>query len=84
MKTNDDLSHDLKIHPGETLSEALQDRHMSQKELSELTGMTEKLIDDVVNGKSNISPDFAERLEDAFGVDRSFWINLQTNYDREQ
>ena len=31
----------------------------------------------------NISPDFAKKLEYALGIDAIFWINLQTNYDKE-
>jgi len=30
-----------------------------------------------------ISVSFAKRLEYALGVDSSFWINLQANYDKE-
>lgn len=77
------LSLDLIIHPGETLMEILEDREMSQKELAIRTGMTEKHISTVVKGQKNISVAFAKKLEYALGVDASFWINLQANYDRE-
>lgn len=77
------LSPDLIIHPGETLAEILEDRDMSQKELAVRTGMTEKHISTVVKGQKNISVAFAKKLEYALGVDTSFWINLQANYDRE-
>lgn len=77
------LSPDLIIHPGETLIEILEDREMSQKELAVRTGMTEKHISTVVKGQKNISVAFAKKLEYALGIDASFWINLQSNYDRE-
>lgn len=77
------LSPDLIIHPGETLTEILEDREMSQKELAVRTGMTEKHISTVVKGQKNISVAFAKKLEYALGIDASFWINLQSNYDRE-
>ncbi len=77
------LSPDLIIHPGETLVEILEDRDMSQKELAIRTGMTEKHISTVVKGQKNISVAFAKKLEYALGIDASFWINLQANYDRE-
>lgn len=77
------LSPDLIIHPGETLTEILEDRDMSQKELAIRTGMTEKHISTVVKGQKNISVAFAKKLEYALGIDASFWINLQANYDRE-
>lgn len=77
------LFPDLIIHPGETLTEILEDRDMSQKELAIRTGMTEKHISTVVKGQKNISVAFAKKLEYALGIDASFWINLQANYDRE-
>lgn len=77
------LSPDLIIHPGETLSEILEDRGMSQKELAIRTGVTEKHVSTVVKRQKNISVAFAKKLEYALGIDASFWINLQANYDRE-
>lgn len=77
------LSRDLIIHPGETLSEVLEERQMSQKELSLRTGMSEKHISNIVSGKSNISTSFANKLEYALDIDSSFWINLQSTYDNE-
>lgn len=77
------LFPDLIIHPGETLTEILEDRDMSQKELAIRTGMTEKHISTIVKGQKNISVAFAKKLEYALGIDASFWINLQANYDRE-
>lgn len=77
------LSPDFIIHPGETLIEVLEDREMSQKELAVRTGVTEKHISTVVKGQKNISVAFAKKLEYALGIDAGFWINLQSNYDRE-
>lgn len=77
------LSRDLIIHPGETLDEILQDRSMSQKELAVRTGVTEKHISTVLHGQKNISPAFARKLEFALGIEAAFWMNLQSNYDRE-
>ena len=77
------LSRDLIIHPGETLAEVIEDREMSQRELAIRTGMTEKHISTVIRGQKNISPAFARKLEYALGIEASFWMNLQFNYDRE-
>lgn len=77
------LSRDLIIHPGETLDEIIKDREMSQKELAIRTGVTEKHINTVIKACKPISVAFAKKLEYALGIDSSFWINLQSNYDRE-
>jgi len=77
------LSRDFIIHPGETLAEVLEDREMSQKELAIRTGMTEKHVSTIVNGMKPISVAFAKKLEYALGIEATFWINLQSNYDIE-
>ena len=77
------LSRELIIHPGETLAEAIEDREMSQHELAVRTGMTDKHISTVIIGQKNISPSFAKKLEYALGINASFWMNLQNNYDQE-
>ncbi len=76
-------SPDLLIHPGETISEILEDRGISQKELAIRTGFTEKHISTVINGKKSISAKLALSLENALDIPSSFWKNLQINYDLE-
>jgi HTH-type transcriptional regulator/antitoxin HigA len=77
------LSRDFIIHPGETLKEVLENRELSQRELALRTGVTETHISWLVNGKKGISISFAKKLEYVLNVDASFWINLQSNYDKE-
>ena len=77
------LSREYIIHPGETLQEILEDREMSQRELAIRTGVTEKHISTVIHGQKAISSAFAKKLEYALGIEASFWMNLQTNYDQE-
>ena len=77
------LSCDLIIHPGETLAEALEERNMTQSELAIRTGMSELFIEQVIKGQQDITPEFALKLEEAFGIESLFWMNLQKNYDRE-
>lgn len=77
------LSRDLIIHPGETLSEVLEDREMTQRELAIRTGVTEKHISTVLSGQKNISASFAKKLEYALGIEAEFWMNLQANYECE-
>lgn len=77
------LSRDLIIHPGETLKEMLDDRDMSQRELAIRTGVKEPHISNIVRGKKPLSVSFAKKLGYALGVDANFWINLQSNYDKE-
>jgi len=77
------LSREFIIHPGETLKEILEDRNMSQRELSIRTGVKEAHISKLVNCLKPISVSFAKKLEYALGIDASFWVNLQANYEKE-
>ena len=77
------LSREMIIHPGDTLKEILEERDMSQKELSLRTGFSGKHISTVLNGENNISVSFAKKLEYALNIDAEFWMNLQNQYDKE-
>ena len=77
------ISLDLIIHPGETIADVLEERGLTQVELAARTGVTPAYISNVISGKKNISANFAMSLEYALGVPKSFWLNLQANYDAE-
>ena len=80
---NRNISYDFIIHPSETLTEVLADRDMSKEELSGRTGVPLEYVTDVIEGRAGISELFAERLEEVLGIQMSFWLNLQANYERE-
>ena len=82
-KNMNGLSREFIIHPGETLKEILEDRQMSQKELAIRTDVTEPHVSSIVNCQKAISVSYAKKLEYALGIDASFWVNLQANYDKE-
>lgn len=77
------ISRDLIIHPGETIGDILEDRGITQAELATRTGVTPAYISNVISGKKDISTKFAMSLQYALGVPKSFWLNLQANYDAE-
>lgn len=77
------ISRDLIIHPGETIADVLEERGITQAELAARTGVTPAYVSNVIAGKKDISAKFAFALEYALGVPKSFWLNLQANYDAE-
>ncbi len=77
------ISRDLIIHPGETINDILIERGITQAELAARTGVSPAYVCNVIAGKKDISVKFAFALEYALGVSKSFWINLQANYDAE-
>lgn len=77
------ISRDLIIHPGETIADVLEERGITQAELAVRTGVSTAYVSNVIAGKKDISAKFAFGLEYALGVPKSFWLNLQANYDAE-
>lgn len=77
------LSRELIIHPGETIADVLDERNISQVELAARTGVSPAYVSNVLAGKKDISAKFAMALEYALDVPKSFWLNLQANYDAE-
>lgn len=70
--------------PGETLLEALEERGMSQAELARRTGRPKKTINEIIKGKTAITPETALQLERALGIPARFWNNRQQQYDEHQ
>ena len=68
-------------HPGETLTEKLEEMEMGPKEFALRTDKPEKTIIAVMNGKSSITPDMAVRFEGVTKIPAHFWMNHQRSYD---
>ncbi len=72
------------IHPGVTLREDfIKPDRLSANSLSKALGVPQNRIGDIVHGRRGITADTALRLERAFGVSASFWLNLQSHYELE-
>ncbi len=68
-------------HPGELIKDELKERGLTQKQLSEMTGIKASVISETINGKRSISMNVAVALEKALGIPAEMWMNLQTQYD---
>jgi addiction module HigA family antidote len=62
---------------GETLQEILDNRGLSARDLALQVDIEEQHINDIIAGRRSISDAYAEALERALGIDKSFWLNLQ-------
>ena len=67
--------------PGETLLDAIEALDMTQTELAERTGRPKKTINEIVKGRTSITPETAIQFERALGIPFSFWNNRQCRYD---
>jgi addiction module HigA family antidote len=69
-------------HPGETVRcDCLEPLALSVTQGAKALGVTRQTLNNLVNGKSGISPEMAIRLEKAFGGRASVWLGLQMDYD---
>ena len=68
------------VPPGETLRETLDAMGMSQAELAARTGRPKKTMNEIITGKTAITPETALQFERVLGVAASFWNNLERNY----
>ena len=72
-------------HPGVILSEVyLSQLGWSQTKLAEELGCAHRKVNEIVNGKRSISPDFALDLEKVLKTEAEMWVRLQAEFDLHQ
>ena len=69
-------------HPGEMLlKEFLEPLGMTQKAFASHLGWTYARLNEVVNGRRQVSADSALALGEALKTGPEFWLNLQRDWD---
>jgi addiction module HigA family antidote len=69
-------------HPGVILREEfVEPLGLTQTGLAEKLRTTFRTVNEIMNGKRNVSPDMALRLARFFGTSEELWLNLQDQYD---
>lgn len=79
--TNDNYKPNIAIHPGKTLLENMELLNMTQVDLACRAELTVKHINEIVKGKSPITPETAIKFERVLDIKAAFWNNLQKKYD---
>ena len=68
-------------HPGEHLSEELNELGISAAELARRLRVPTNRVTSILNGQRAITGDTALRLGHFFGTSPEFWLNLQNLYE---
>ena len=69
-------------HPGGSIRRAcLEPLGLSVTEGAKILGVSNQALNNVINGKSGISPEMAIRLSKAFGSTPETWLRMQIAYD---
>ncbi|HEY0282569.1 MAG TPA: HigA family addiction module antitoxin [Rhizomicrobium sp.] len=72
-------------HPGQSVRlDCLEPLGLSVTDAAKALGVTRQALNNLVNGKSGISPEMAIRLDKAFGGGAEVWLGLQMDYDLAQ
>jgi len=72
-------------HPGRIVRhDCLDPLGLSVTAGAKVLGVTRQALNNVVNGKSGISPEMAIRLSKAFGSTPETWLRMQLAYDLAQ
>lgn len=70
----------IAVHPGELLKEEIAAREISQKRLAELMGVPYTMLNEILNGKRNVSTETALLFEAALNINAELLVNMQTAY----
>ena len=69
-------------HPGLSVRhDCLEPLKLSVTQAARILGVTRQALNNLINGKSGISPEMAVRLDLAFGGGAETWLKQQLFYD---
>ena len=70
------------LHPGQVLDEVyMTEMKLNQTALAAKCKCSPRKINEIVNGKRGISPEFAIVLEKVLGTSVEMWVRMQAEYD---
>ena len=69
------------VHPGEILSDELEELGMSANSLAKSLAVPTNRITAIMNGQRGVTADTALRLARYFGTTPQFWLNLQNAFE---
>jgi addiction module HigA family antidote len=70
------------LHPGQVLNEVyMAEMNLNQTALAAKCKCSPRKINEIVNGKRGISPEFAIVLEKVLGTSAEMWVRMQADYD---
>lgn len=71
-------------HPGTFIEEELDARGWAKADLAYILGMDDGQLNKLIKGHTNITPDTAVMLADAFDMPAEFFMNLQKLFDLQK
>jgi antitoxin HigA-1 len=85
MKTNSKITENTvpftATHPGMILQDEMNERNLTQKQLSDLLDVSQPLLSEIINQKRRITIEMALKLENVLDTPAEVWLNLQKRFD---
>ncbi len=83
MSTIIEYENIVAFHPGYYITEIIEDMGISQSEFADRVGIADKILDDLVKGRINISYGIAKKLSVMLGTSVDVWLNIQNAYEQK-
>ena len=68
-------------HPGILIADEIKYKGMKQKELAIVVGIAPSVLNEIINGKRNLTAELAFKFEKALDIDAAYWMRLQVRYE---
>ena len=68
------------VHPGEVVKDEIDARFITQKDLARVLDVPYTMLNEILNGKRNVSVDMALLFESALGIDADMLVAMQAAY----
>ena len=78
------LTTAYQTHPGEVVKDGIEYRKSAQRRLAEHSGVPNKRLNDILNGRRSMTTATAMMLEAALGVPTDSLMRLQLKYNMQQ
>lgn len=78
------ISNPKPLHPRKVLAAHMMKSGLSQSELARRLHWAPRKVNEIINGKREISPEFALDLEKVLGTSADMWVSMQAAFDRWQ
>lgn len=72
------------IHPGELIKKELECRRLAQTKVALETGISYKMLNDILNCRRPVTESTAMLLEAALGISADLLIGMQCDYNKQK
>lgn len=71
-------------HPGDVIKEEIEYRGISQRKLATQMGVSYTVLNEILNAKRPVTPEFALLIEAVLGIEADMFVRMQTRYNMQK